>query len=143
MAEDYDVGYGRPPEHTRFQKGQSGNPKGRPKGRKNMATVMREVLAQTVTIKQNGKKRRVPFSEAFVHRLVGKALEGTTRDMIALMKAMHDYLPEALEAEALPLNITVEFVDPDGKRYQLGENGTREELPQTAEPGDPSEDDAE
>ncbi len=142
MAEDYDVGYGRPPEHTRFQKGQSGNPKGRPKGRKNMATIMKEVLASRVVIKQNGQKRRVAFSEAFVHRLVGKALEGTARDMIALMKAMHDFLPEALEGNDRPHNITVHFVDPDGKRYQLGENGTREELPQTTEPGDPSEDDA-
>lgn len=114
MTKDYEVGFGRPPKHTRFKKGQSGNPKGRPKGRKNMATVMKEVLALPVVIKQNGRERRVPFSEAFVHKLAGRSLEGSPRDMIALMKTVHDYMPEALEAGQLPQTIEVLLVDSDG-----------------------------
>ena len=42
---DYVVGYGKPPLHTRFQKGRSGNPNGRPRGKKNMSTLLSAALA--------------------------------------------------------------------------------------------------
>ena len=118
MSKEYEVGYKKPPKRTRFKKGQSGNPKGRRKASRNMSTIMLEVMARPVVIKQNGQQRRVAFREAFVHRLAGRALEGNTRDMIALMKAMHDYLPEALEPERTPRSIRVEYVLPDGKTME-------------------------
>lgn len=114
MTKDYEVGYRKPPKHTRFKKGQSGNPKGRPKGHKNISTIMKDLMDRPVTIKQNGQERRVPFSEAFVHRLAGRSLDGSPRDMIALMKAIHDYMPEVLKMDDLPTVITVNFVDSDG-----------------------------
>ena len=43
---DYAVGYGKPPVETRFQKGQSGNPEGRPRGTKKLVTLLAEVLSQ-------------------------------------------------------------------------------------------------
>ncbi len=49
----YDVGYGKPPLHTRFRKGQSGNPKGRSKGTKNFATIFMTAMSQSVTINEN------------------------------------------------------------------------------------------
>lgn len=115
MSDDYEVGYRKPPKHTRFKKGRSGNPKGQPRGRKNMSTILKDVLGRKVVVRQDGQERRVPFREAFIHRLVGRALEGNTRDMIALMKAMHDYMPEALKEEREEDHkVTVEFVLPDG-----------------------------
>ena len=68
--DDYVVGYGRPPVHTRFQKGQSGNPKGRQKGCKNLSTLMERVLDETVTIKENGSQKIITKREASSRQLV-------------------------------------------------------------------------
>ncbi|GJL94971.1 MAG: hypothetical protein DHS20C05_13760 [Hyphococcus sp.] len=109
---DYNVGFKKPPKHTQFKKGKSGNPKGRPRKSKNMTTVLTEVMAQTVTIKQNGKRRRVPLREAWAYKIGEAALRGNVREQVALMKALHDYVPEALEPEkAPPTKIIVNFVD--------------------------------
>ena len=120
MSDDYEVGYGKPPKHTRFQKGQSGNPKGRPKGSKNMGTLLGEVLAQKVTVTENGQNRRIPYKEAFVRRL-----EGSTRDMLAFAKALDEHLPDEFETPKEPHTIVVEYVLPEGKTvedYESQEN---------------------
>jgi Family of unknown function (DUF5681) len=79
--DDYVVGYGRPPAHTRFQKGQSGNPKGRQKGCKNLSTLMERVLDETVTIKENGSQKIITKREAFLKQLVNKAASGDLRSI--------------------------------------------------------------
>ena len=57
MADDYEVGYGKPPKHTRFRKGQSGNFLGRPKGSTNVQTEMKRLLVAKTKIKVNGAIR--------------------------------------------------------------------------------------
>ena len=53
---DYDIGYGKPPEDTRFKKGQSGNPRGRPKKQpKDVAAHMTDLLDEKRTVQMNGK----------------------------------------------------------------------------------------
>jgi hypothetical protein len=52
--DDYAVGYGKPPLHTRFKKGQSGNPRGRPPGAKNLSTLLNEALNEPVIVAANG-----------------------------------------------------------------------------------------
>ena len=71
---DNAVGYGRPPRHTRFLPGRSGNPKGRPKGSKNFSTLFSEELAQPVTLTENGKRRRMPKWKALAKQVINKAL---------------------------------------------------------------------
>jgi len=71
---DYAVGYGRPPEDTRFQPGRSGNPKGRPKGSKNFSTLFAEELAQPVTLIETGKRKKMSKQQALVKQAVNKAL---------------------------------------------------------------------
>jgi hypothetical protein len=71
-----NVGYGNPPEHSRFVKGQSGNPKGRPKGSKNLSTILQSVYQQRVTVAINGRTIRMTKLEACVHQLANKAASG-------------------------------------------------------------------
>lgn len=78
---DYDVGYAKPPKETRFRKGESGNPRGRPKGRQNSATVLHKVLNETVTITENGKPKTITKLEAPVMQLVNKAMSGNSAAM--------------------------------------------------------------
>jgi Family of unknown function (DUF5681) len=58
-AASYEVGYGRPPRHSRFKPGQSGNPKGRPKGSKSLKTLLEGALSLPITITECGVPRTI------------------------------------------------------------------------------------
>ena len=70
---DYAVGYGKPPVHTRFQKGKSGNPKGRPRGMKNMSTLLSTALNASIVVVANGRRKKITKREAIVTQLVNKS----------------------------------------------------------------------
>src|ERR1700682_5609245 len=72
-ATDGKVGYKHPPVKSQFRKGQSGNPRGRRKGQRNLAAVLAEVLRQTVTVKQGGNSQRMSKGEALIQILLTKA----------------------------------------------------------------------
>ena len=74
-SEEADVGYRKPPKTTRFTKGQSGNPGGRPRGRRREAPY-ETVLGQMVNIREGGVERRVAAAEAFLLQLTKRGLEG-------------------------------------------------------------------
>jgi hypothetical protein len=88
MPNDYEVGYGKPPEYSRFRKGQSGNPKGRPKGSKNLATLLDEALNEPVVVSENGKRRRITKREAVLKQLVNKAASGNPKAIQLLLGEM-------------------------------------------------------
>ncbi len=77
----YEVGFAKPPKRTRYRKGSSGNPRGRPKGKSNLATVLERILQEKITLLQNGKERVVTKFEAAIEQLVNKAASG---DLVAL-----------------------------------------------------------
>lgn len=76
---DYQVGYGRPPIESRFRKGQSGNPKGRPRGSKNLKTDLREELQQKILVREGDRSIRISKQRALVKTLMAKTLKGDGR----------------------------------------------------------------
>ncbi len=90
---EYPVGYGRPPARTRFKKGQSGNPKGRPKGSLNLATVLERTLRERVVVNENGRRRELTKLEAAIKQLVNKAALGdptALRQLLALVASAEE-----------------------------------------------------
>lgn len=83
------VGRGKPPRATRFQKGRGGNPKGRPRGRTN-SVPYDSVLGQMVTIREDGRERRVTAAEAFLLQLTQKGLAGDSAAARASLAAIEE-----------------------------------------------------
>lgn len=82
---DYGVGYCRPPESTRFKKGQSGNSAGRPKGAKNIAAYLGEILRQRISVREGGNMRRMSKAEAMLHSVVLKAMKGDPKALSSII----------------------------------------------------------
>ena len=73
---DYEVGYGKPPKETQYKLGESGNPHGRPKGVRNLATDLKEELEEKITVTEDGKLREMSKQRAMVKTMTAKALKG-------------------------------------------------------------------
>lgn len=85
---DDDVGYQKPPRAHRFRPGESGNPRGRPKGAKNEATLLFELLHRKVEIRENGRTRKITILEAMLHRLAEDSLKGNVKSAAFLLNRL-------------------------------------------------------
>ena len=84
---DYEVGFGKPPKATRFAKGQSGNPNGRPKGNINFKNMIKRVLSETVVVNEGGQRQFKSKLEVAMTQIANKAATGdlkATQIMIGL-----------------------------------------------------------
>jgi HPt (histidine-containing phosphotransfer) domain-containing protein len=90
MMTDYDVGYRKPPKQGQFKKGETGNPRGRPKRpthampewhEERMKAIIREEAYRLVEINENGKKLKLPLIQAVIRRLGVFAAQGRPRAM--------------------------------------------------------------
>jgi hypothetical protein len=123
----YKVGYKKPPLHSRFVKGKSGNPKGRPK--KSILTMMdilHDELSRKITIKDADKISKVSFDVAIMRQLIHKAVKGDMRAVKYLLDMYRSFegLEELIETPVMIIN------PPEGPRpyppppiYGEGEEG--------------------
>ena len=89
---DYDVGYKKPPKSMQFQKGQSGNPNGRPKGTKNFKTDLEEELLEQIRVTEGGKSVVLSKQRAMIKRTVELSLKGDIRATSLLVRLISIHL---------------------------------------------------
>jgi hypothetical protein len=74
-----EVGYAKPPKSHQFRPGRSGNPNGRPKGRKNESTMLDELLFKKIKVRENGRERWITVFEGMLRRFAEDSLKGNTK----------------------------------------------------------------
>ncbi len=93
------IGRGNPPKHTQFKKGMSGNKKGRPKGSKNLSTLLMEAGRDQVTATIGGKQRRITKTEATTMQLATKAAGGDPASIAKFLDWMDKFETRAAAAK--------------------------------------------
>jgi Family of unknown function (DUF5681) len=106
---EYEVGYGKPPTATRFQKGRSGNPRGRAKGSREVGTILNEILDQKVTLRTASGTRQVSYLEAILIRAADSAGKGDLRALKFLLDLKQRSEPVTAES------IDAQGHDPDDR----------------------------
>lgn len=118
-APAYAVGYCRPPLHTRFQPGVSGNPSGRRKGRKNIRTLFEQILSEEIPLREGSVTKKITKAEALVRGLVIGAMKGDSRSQLTLFRLAEQI--GQLEQAPEPLRIIERvIVDPPGHLAAVG-----------------------
>jgi hypothetical protein len=85
QEEVYRIGYRRPPRHSRFRKGRSGNPRGRPKGSRNLGTILWQALLERIEIHKGSRRRKITKYQAAIEQLVNRAAAGDLRAVRLLL----------------------------------------------------------
>jgi len=121
------VGYGKPPRSTQFQKGRSGNPRGRPRNSR-PEVPYDAVLGQMVTIREDGRERRVTAAEAFLLHLTKRGLEGDSAAARASLAAIEAARAVSRRNEPIISNIVTHFVSPGSVGMSLDALGMAAKL---------------
>ena len=107
---DYQVGYGKPPRHTQFAKGQSGNPRGRPLASKSLATLVSEALNERVIVAEDGGRRKISKREAIIKQLVNRSAKADLRAIKILLDIVRE-----IESQTAPETVENSFSAADDK----------------------------
>lgn len=98
-GDSYEIGYGKPPKKNQFKKGKSGNPKGRPKGGKNLKTDILEELAEFIAIQEAGKVKKITKQRAMVKSLVAKGIKGDAKTTTSLFAMVFKMLGDEMDTD--------------------------------------------
>jgi hypothetical protein len=102
-AADYAVGYRRPPVPTRFRKGESGNPRGRPARGRTMPEAIRQALHSMVVVTENGERKRAPRIDVIARQVTNKAAAGD----LGAIRLIAQFCTEAKEAVGSTIQLIV------------------------------------
>ncbi len=120
QKDSYEVGYGKPPKNTRFRKGVSGNPAGRPKRPLDFHRELLRKARSLITITDGGRSVRITKLEGIALQVTNKALSGNNSSV----KNFVGYYQEAIAAEASSAAQEAKDIE----RYKDPKNLTTEEL---------------
>jgi hypothetical protein len=96
-------GYGRPPVHSRFQPGRSGNPKGRPKGTANLVNDLRAELSENISVREGAQDLKVSKQRAMLKTLIAKALNGDIRAANVVLNLASKLFEPEIASEPMPI----------------------------------------
>ena len=91
----YAVGYGKPPRHSQFKKGQSGNPSGKRKGALNVMSLLEQALLDPVVVNEGGQRSTISKGEALIKLMVNQATSGDARARQQLLGLLGALQPAA------------------------------------------------
>lgn len=125
MASDdgYKVGYRNPPKANRFKKGQSGNPKGRPRRKTTVEEIYREVFGEVMEVKIDGKIKRMTPLQLTINLLKRDMISGTASERIRALKQIRELVPDLAlddpQVAATPAITTIEIIRSNGNGRPL------------------------
>ncbi len=123
MPDEQKCGFCLPPKEHQYQKGQSGNPNGRPRGARNRNTIVREQMNRKITLTSpDGNSRRISTKEGIIMKQINKALQGNTDSAKWMIE-----LSDAADAEYNEISMARETLNHDDaqilKLYVKSHNG--------------------
>jgi hypothetical protein len=95
-SQPYDVGYSKPPKHTQFKKGQSGNPMGRRRDSKGFSKMLYEELTRPITVTDDNRSMKLPKIQAVIRQAIHRALKGDSKAFLQCLSLVRAH--EALES---------------------------------------------
>ena len=121
-------GYKKPPEHCRFKKGQSGNPKGRPKGSKGLTAWFQDIMHRPVHAKENGKIRKMTGIEAILYQQRNAALAGdkqAIKEVLRLQQIL-EFSGAVDDVQAIPHELDMQLLKGLRQRLSTATSNTEE-----------------
>lgn len=119
---DYEVGYGKPPKHTQFRKGHSGNPSGKPKRLLTDEEILIRELSSRITVSEGGKQMRMTKLAVMLKKQVHLAMQGDPKAVRFVSEIYRDTIKSQMaEQEAEVMNVTLVFEEEEERMKSVAE----------------------
>lgn len=141
MTNDDPVGYRRPPKGSRFQRGKSGNPRGRPKGTTSFKTDLAAEMRERITLRdKNGRSIKITKQRALIKKLFSSALQNEKGSITPLLSCMRYFgtgneEPVRETADLEDLDMIKEYLERTEARVKHANNSANQPKPRTTKGG--------